>query len=199
MGYYILKYLFYPFIKLFWLDKISGLNNIPKKGSFIIVANHKSYLDFILLFTFIPRRISFLAAEVFFKSKLWHPIMKITGQIKVDRESPNKGEVYKNVDRLFKKGGVLGIFPEGTRSRDGKLHKGYNGAVKFSFKYQVPIIPIGLINTFDAFPPHSKKPRLVRCIINIGESFYLDSTDYDIETSRLMNKIAKLSGEVYED
>jgi len=65
MGYYLLKYFIYPFVRIFWLDSISGLENIPKKGSFIIAANHSSYFDFIFLYVFIPRRITFLAAEKF--------------------------------------------------------------------------------------------------------------------------------------
>ena len=73
---------------------------------------------------------------------------------------------------------ILGIFPEGTRSRDGKLHGGYNGAVKFAYKYKVPIVPIGIIGTFAAWPPHKKKPKLIKCDVNIGNSFIVSSNKY---------------------
>ncbi|RJQ33612.1 1-acyl-sn-glycerol-3-phosphate acyltransferase [Candidatus Parcubacteria bacterium] len=197
MFYNVLKFILSPIIKLLWLGKISGKENIPNKGSFIIAANHKSYLDFFLLSVVIKRRLHFLAAEVFFEKKLWIPLVRLTGQIKVDRKSKDKSDVYKEVDRLFASGGILGIFPEGTRSRDGKLNKGYNGVVKFAYRYKIPILPIGLTNTFEALPPHKKFPKFVKCNVNIGDMIIVVSEDYDYETKKLMQRIAELSAEVY--
>jgi len=192
MFYWILKIILSPFIKFLWLGKVSGSENIPKSGSFIVAANHNSYLDFFLLPVVIPRRVNFLAAEVFFKKKLWLPLVKLTGQIKVDRQAKDKSEVYKQVDNLFANGGVLGIFPEGTRSRDGKIHKGYNGVVKFARKYGVPIVPVGIVGTFQALPPHKKIPKFIKCDLNIGEIYRLGDNPDDIETNKIMGIIAKL-------
>ena len=196
--YYIIKFLFAPLVKFLWLGRFEGYENIPKEKSFIIVANHKSYLDFILLFCAIPRKISFLAAEVFFKSWFWKPIMLMTGQIKIDRKSNDKTETFLKVDKLFLKGGVLGLFPEGTRSRDGKMHKGYTGVIKFSRKYNVPILPIGIKGTFDVLPPHRKIPRLVKCDLKVGNIYIPGLQSEDLETRILMQKIAGLAEEVYE-
>lgn len=189
MFYKILKILLSPIIKFLWIGKVTGKENIPKNGSFIIAANHNSYLDFFILPVIIPRRVYFLAGEVFFKKKLWIPLVKFTGQIKVDRNSKDKSEVYKEVDRLFARGGILGAFPEGTRSRDGKLHKGYKGVAKFARKYDVPILPVGITGTFDAWPPHKKMPKFKKCNVKIGKPIILETDDYEGETSKLMNLI----------
>ena len=198
MGYYLLKYLVYPFVKIFWLGDITGLENVPKKGSFIIAANHSSYFDFILLYVIIPRRMTFLAAEKFFTSNFWRPIMKITGQIKVDRESSNKEEVYDKVDKLIKNKGVLGLFPEGTRSRSGKMQKAYSGVAKFAYKYNIPVVPVGVIGAYEIMSPHDKLPKLKKCKINIGAKLNVASDDYENEARKIMKKISVLSGQSYE-
>lgn len=197
MMYYLLKYIFYLPIKFFWFKKIYGLQNLPS-GSFIIAANHSSYLDFVLLFIFIPKKISFLAAEKFFKHPIWYLIMKATSQIKVERLSSNKEDVYKEVAGVFQRNGVLGIFPEGTRSRTGCLNKAYSGVAKFAYKHNVPVVPIGIIGTFEAWPPNNKIPNFHRCTINIGESIVVSSDDFAAETKKIMLSISKLSFQKYE-
>jgi 1-acyl-sn-glycerol-3-phosphate acyltransferase len=192
MLYKIIKIFFGPSVKFLWLGKIKGLENVPQKKSFIVCSNHSSYLDFFLLSAVIPRKVSFLAAEVFFNSKLWWPLVKSTGQIKVDRKVKDTSQVYKEVDNLFEKGGVLGIFPEGTRSRSGKMGKGHIGAVKFAYKYKVPIVPIGITGAYNALPPHKKFPKFKKIDMNIDTEFYVDTDDYEKETVKLMGIIFKL-------
>lgn len=189
--YYILKYLFYFPINFLWLKKINGVHNIPK-GSFILAANHSSYLDFILLFIFFPRKISFLAAEKFFNNIFWRPIMQMTGQIKVDRLNHDKTFVYNSVDNVFRSGGILGIFPEGTRSRDGNMGKYYNGVARFAYKYKVPVLPIGITGTFDAWPPQNKFPKIKKCFINIGKPILINTDDFEKETKNIMYNILDL-------
>jgi len=197
MFYKILKFIFSPIIKMFWVGKINNIDSIPFNGSVIIVANHKSYLDFFILASVLKRRVYFLAGEVFFKSKVWRPLMLLTGQIRVDRDNEDKSSVYNQVEFIIKSGNILGIFPEGTRSRDGKLRKGYNGAVKFAYKYGVPIIPIGIIGTFDAWPAQKKIPKFKKCTVSIGKEYFVSSDDFDYETNLLMNKISILAKEKY--
>lgn len=197
MGYFLLKYISYPFIRLIWIGKITGLENIPKDNSFIIVANHSSYLDFIILFCLMPKKVRFLAAEKFFRSKFWLPIMKITQQIKVDRNISDKQNVYNEVQNVFDNNGVLGIFPEGTRSRSGKIQKAYSGSAKFAFNYNVPILPVGIIGAYEAWPPHRKWPILKKININIGRPIFVKTDDFVSETSNIMINIARLSGQSY--
>lgn len=199
MFYKLLQFFAAPLIRFFWVGKINNINNIPKNGAVILCANHNSYLDFFILSSLNKRRVYFLAGEVFFKSKLWRPLMLLTGQVRVDRTSKDKSFVYNQVNKILKDNNILGIFPEGTRSRDGELHRGYNGAVKFSYKYNVPIIPIGIIGSFDAWSPHNKKPKLKKCDINIGDSFKVASENFDVETKVLMKKIALLANKKYEE
>jgi 1-acyl-sn-glycerol-3-phosphate acyltransferase len=198
MGYFLLKYFSYPFVKLLWGGKLVGLDNVPKKGSFIIAANHSSYLDFILLFCFIPRKVRFLAAEKFFHSKFWLPIMTITQQIRVDRNFSDKKDVYFEVKKLFNQHGVLGIFPEGTRSRSGAMQKAYNGVAKFAFEYGVPVLPVGIIGAHAAFPPHAKYPKFSKVNINIGAPIIVKTNNFEYETLCIMKNIAKLSDKLYE-
>ena len=198
MFYKFLQILLAPIIKFFWVGKIHNVDNVPKNGPVILCANHSSYLDFFILPSIINRRIYFLAGEVFFKNSLWKPLMLLTGQIKVDRNNKDKDSVYRQVDQIISSNNILGLFPEGTRSRDGKIHKGYNGAVKFSRRYNVPIIPIGITGTFNAWSPHMKFPKFIKSDINIGSKFIVGSDNFDMETEMLMNKIILLANNKYE-
>jgi 1-acyl-sn-glycerol-3-phosphate acyltransferase len=81
MLYWILKTLFSPFFRVIWIKRVEGLQNIPKNGACIIASNHSSYFDFLSLIAVLPRRITFLAAEKFYKNIFWYPLVAGTGQI----------------------------------------------------------------------------------------------------------------------
>lgn len=197
MFYRFIKFTLGTFIKSNWSGRIEGLDFVPKEGPAIICANHQSYLDFLLLSSILKRRVYFLAAEVFFRSNFWKPLVKLTGQIMVDRETKDKNNVYREVDKLFKEKKILALFPEGTRSRSGKMGKGYNGAVKFAYKYRVPITPVGIIGTFNAWPPHQKFPKIRKIDVFFDKPYYITTDSFEEETRLLMKKIAKLSKQYY--
>lgn len=202
MGYWFLKTLFGPIVRLIWIKRIEGVKNIPKKGACIIAANHSSYFDFISLITVVPRRIFFLAAEKFYKSKFWWPLVKITGQIKVERENHNKQGVYDKVYATLKKRKIIGIFPEGTRSSSGKIEKTYTGVAKFALKSRVPVVPVGIFGTYEIMSRFDKRPRFKKIVeIKIGEPLTFDRY-YNVEedkkvllevTDKIVSKIAELS------
>ncbi len=170
MGYWVIKTLLGPLIRLVWVKNVKGLSNIPKEGPAIIAANHSSYFDFISLVAVIPRRIHFLAAEKFYKSIFWRPIMELTGQIKVERKSKDKTEVHREVSRLLSKGRVVGIFPEGTRSPDGKIKRVYPGVAKFALRNKVTVVPIGIIGSYEVMSRYDKFPRKKKAIsVNVGK------------------------------
>lgn len=197
MFYKLAHFFLAPLIRFLWVGNVDGIDNISKKGPLILCANHNSYLDFFILSSILNRRVYFLAGEVFFKKKLWRPLVVLTGQIRVDRDKKDKSSVYAAVNAILLDNRILGIFPEGTRSRDGKLHRGYNGAVKFSYKYKIPIIPVGIIGTFKAWPPHKKTPIFTKCDVFIGKEVMVLSDDFDKETGNLMGNIAYLSNNIY--
>jgi len=202
MIYWLLKLIGGPIIRLIWIKKAEGLENIPKKGPCIIAANHSSYFDFICLIAVVPRRIRFLAAEKFFRSKFWYPLVKLTGQIKVDRQDKNKEEVYSKVYSTLKKGKIIGIFPEGTRSPSGKIEKTYTGVAKFAIKAKVPVVPVGISGTYNIMSRFDKRPKFRKAIeINIGKplafkEYYIKETNRDIfaeVTNKVVGEITNLA------
>ena len=189
MTYKLVHFLLAPIFKK-WIRQVKGLDNIPKRGGVIVALNHKSFFDFLCFTAICPREINFLAAEKFFKSKLWLPLMKLTHQIKVERSAKDKGEVFKNALRVLEEGKILGIFPEGTRSRSGNLQKAYPGVAKLAFWSKVPVIPVGIKGTFNILPPHKKIPRLKKCTIEIGKPVYFNKFYDRITTSSLFSNIS---------
>lgn len=207
MFYWLLKILIAPIVRLIWVKKVEGLENIPKTGSAIIASNHESYFDFICLLAVCPRRIYFLAGEVFFKKWWWYPLVKFTGQIRVDRDQKNKSAAFNKALEILNQGKVLGIFPEGTRSADGKLQRAYSGVAKLALTAQLPVVPAGISGTFKIMSRYDKYPKFKKiCQIKIGEpidlSQYYNQKDNQeilkfITDQIIMKKIAELTGEEY--
>ncbi len=169
MIYWALKILLGPIVKMIWIKEIDGLENIPKKWPYIIAANHSSYFDFISLVAIWPYRIYFLAGEVFFRKWWWYPLVQLTSQIKVDRYSKEKVGVEQKVFSILGKRKILGIFPEGTRSPDGKIGKTYTGIAKFALNSEALVVPIGIKGTYEVMSRHDKWPRFKKIIqIKVG-------------------------------
>ncbi len=205
-GYRLLRITLVPLIKAIFIKSVSGKQRIPKTGPVIIASNHESYLDFLCFSSIAGRPVHYLAAEVFFQKPLWRLLMKMTGQIRVDRDNPNKAEVHSQALSVLKQGRAFGIFPEGTRSRSGKLQKSFTGIAKFAVKSRAPILPVGIINAYEVWPPGQHQPKLAKRIgIKIGEPIYLDQyneldtteEDYRRITDYVMVKIAELIGQEY--
>jgi len=151
-----------------------------------------------LLFAIVPRRVTFLAAERFYKHPLWRLVMNSTDQIRVDRESSDKERVYREVGEILSQGGCFGIFPEGTRSRDGKMHKAYAGVAKFAHTHTVPVIPVGIKGAFKAWSPNAKHPSFSKVDFVFGEPMRVVSGDAEKETRMIMKKIADLAEMPYD-
>lgn len=170
-----------------------------------MASNHESYFDFICFWAVSPHHVQYLAAEKFYGSKFWKPIMVATGQIKVERENKDKNKVHEQAHYILENKGVLGIFPEGTRSRSGKMGKAFTGVTKFALKAKVPIVPVGVIGTYDILPPHKKIPKLKQCKIKI-EKPIIHHEHFDKEptkellrhlTDELMWQIGRMAGKEY--
>ena len=204
-GYAVLRKIMAPFVRLFWIAEVEGLHNIPKDGAVIVASNHESYFDFLCFASISPRKIHYLAAEKFFESRLWKPLMKLTGQIRIDRKHPDKTKVFQQVFSALNQGRMIGIFPEGTRSPDGKLLKAFTGVGRIALKSKTPIVPVGMIGTYEIMSRHDKYPKLKKAKIKIGEPLHFkefhdiehDHIHYKTVTDKVMLKIAELTGEEY--
>ncbi|MCD4704970.1 1-acyl-sn-glycerol-3-phosphate acyltransferase [bacterium] len=193
MFYWILKYTLGFLIKLIWVEKVCGLENIPKNGPVILCANHSSYFDFLTIASVCPRGVYFLAGEVFFEKWQWRWLMKLTKQIKVDRRIKDKSDSVNNVFDYLKKGRMVGIFPEGTRSADGKIHNFYNGAVRIALESDAPIIPVGISGTYEIMSRYDKFPRFnKKCVLNFGKKIYFEDGRINLLSKRLKSYIIKL-------
>lgn len=192
-----------------WIKKVNGLENIPKDGNFIMSANHSSYLDHLILsslvITHLNKRVHYLAKKEHFDTffqRLWH---EHTGAIPIDRQAGGK-EALETAAKYLKKGKIVGIYPEGTRTLTGKLQRGKTGAARLALAARVPILPVGLIGTFDILPKGKNIPRFKRATVNIGKPIYFDEyygkennkKTIRLVTTKLMKEIAKLCRQKYE-
>ena len=175
IGYPILRCLLGPVIRKIWVSDVEGLENIPEKGPAIIASNHESYFDFLCFLAVSPRKVHYLAAEKFFENPLWKPLVHLTGQIKVDRRQHDKSRAVDLVCSALSQGRLIGIFPEGTRSPDGQLLRAYTGVAKFALFADVPVIPVGIIGTYDIMSRHDRFPKFNRkARIKIGKPMHFD-------------------------
>jgi 1-acyl-sn-glycerol-3-phosphate acyltransferase len=201
----ILKTIFFPIIRFIWVGKVSGLDNIPLEGSAIIASNHESYFDFLCFLAISKRWVYYLTKKEHFENIIWGPFMRYTGQIEVDRESSDKTTVYDEVFQVLREGKLLGLFPEGTRSPNGRLQKAYTGVAKIALLAKAPVIPVGMMGTFEILSKFQYLPRFRKCQIRIGKPISLDKyygqeiTDELLQeiTDNIMRTIGELKKERY--
>jgi len=180
--------------------KVEGRENIPLTGPLILITNHVHLLDpFFLLFSS-PRWINFMAKEELFRSPFLRPWLRWAGSVSISRRGKvsDKQKMLRSSRDVLENGLILGMFPEGGRSRDGKLRKGKPGSAVIASKTNVPILPIGIAGT-DKIKGISwlwKRPHIV---INIGKPFKLPPNDSKMSksqmqllTTQLMKEIAAL-------
>lgn len=214
MFYHVLKYVFIgPLLRLFFRPKIEGLEHIPEDGAAIVAGNHLSFSDHFLMPAILKRRITFLAKAEYFtgpgvKGRLTAAFFRSIGQIPVDRSGKEAGQAaIREGLGVLSRGELLGIYPEGTRSHDGKLYKGKVGVAVMAIKGQVPVVPCAMVGTFEIQPPGQVVPRIKRVTIRFGEP--LDFSRYaGLEnqkaavravTDEIMYAILGLSGQEYVD
>ncbi|GAB3130168.1 lysophospholipid acyltransferase family protein [Glaciibacter psychrotolerans] len=192
---------------------VIGLENIPKNGAVILASNHLSFIDSVFLPLVVPRRVAFLAKSEYFTGtglKGWATrlFMTASGQIPIDRSGGKASEDSLNTGlRVLGSGGVLGIYPEGTRSPDAKLYRGRTGVARMVLEAGAPIVPVAMIDTEKAMPTGTRLPRVRRIGIIIGKP--LDFSRFEgmegdrfvlrSVTDELMYELRQLSEQRYED
>ena len=199
-----------PFLMILFRPKVKGLRNVPINGPVIIASNHLSFSDSIFMPLVLPRKVTFLAKSEYFTSPGPKGLLKkltflALGQVPVDRSGGRRSEAALITGlKVLAEGQCLGIYPEGTRSPDGRLYKGRTGIARLAMESGAPIIPVAMFNTEKIQPTGKVIPKVMRVKMVFGEPIYLkgDSTDLNLlrtATDELMSTLQKLSGQEYED
>jgi len=208
MAYSILKSFLIPLLMFIFRPKVSGLRFVPSNGPVIIASNHLSFSDSIFMPLVVPRKVTFLAKSEYFTSPgLKGFIKKITfialGQVPIDRSGGKRSEAALLTGlRLLKENHCIGIYPEGTRSPDGRLYKGRTGIARMAIESGAPIIPVAMFNTAEIQPTGQVVPKVRRVEMIFAEPMYFtgDSTDPAVlrdATNKIMDVIAAMSGQIY--
>ncbi|RBQ15882.1 1-acyl-sn-glycerol-3-phosphate acyltransferase [Spongiactinospora rosea] len=204
MLYQVTKIVSAPFLHLLWRPEVSGVAHVPLRGPAILASNHLSVLDSTFLPLMLPRKVTFLAkSEYFTGNPITAAYMRATGQISVDRESAADAQaVLEAAVRVLEAGDLFGIYPEGTRSPDGRLYRGKIGAAWLALKTGVPVIPVAMTGTEKVLPPGATVPRLSKIGISLGPPMSFTGDHRHARTRRevtdeVMAAIQKLSGQEY--
>ena len=198
-----------PVSSKMWKFHLEGFDRLPKDGPAILCPNHISFLDSAFLMLNVPRNISFVGKAEYMDSWKTKFIFPALGMIPIDRAGGDKAQAaLDTAEAVLRRGELFGIFPEGTRSRDGALYKGRTGAARLALKVGCPIFPVGVIGTREIQPPDAKLPKLGKeCTIKIGrpinvERYRSRADDHLVLrqiTDELMFEIRELTGQEYRN
>ena len=213
MFYWVVKAILTPILRTLFRPWIDHPEYIPSDGPAILASNHLSFSDSIFLPLVIPRRVTFLAKADYFtgkgiKGRLNKAFFAGVGQVPIDRSGGAASEAaLRTAKRILAEGNLLGLYPEGTRSPDGRLYRGKTGVARMALEAGVPVIPVAMINTDVVQPTGKIIPRLGRVGIRVGRP--LDFSRYQgMEgdrfvlrsiTDEIMYELMLLSGQEYVD
>src|ERR1700734_99559 len=176
MTYWLLKYIFRgPLLAILGRPKVEGLEYVPQSGPAILASNHLAVMDSFYLPLVVPRRITFLAKSEYFTGtgfKGWCSRWFFTavGQVPIDRSSADAAQAaLDTAQRVLGAGKLLGMYPEGTRSPDGRLYKGKTGLARLALETGVPVIPVAMIGTNVVNPPGTTRLRFGRVTVRFGK------------------------------
>lgn len=199
---------FATFVKLTCRPVITGLDNAPADGGFIVASNHLSFFDSVLIQAIFPRPVSFFAkAEYFTQSGLRGRVMRTffesVGSVPVERSRKSDAvEALHGLGRITREGHGVGIYPEGTRSRDGRLYRGKNGVGWLALATGRPVVPVGLKGTQRLQSPDSNWIRPAKFELHVGEPLHFEHLGEKhplpvrrAATARVMDAIAELTGQ----
>jgi 1-acyl-sn-glycerol-3-phosphate acyltransferase len=215
MFYWLAKFVFVgPFLRFIWRPWTEGLENVPAEGPAILASNHLSFSDSFFMPVMVHRKVTFLAKAEYFttpglKGRLSKVLMTAVGQVPIDRSDASKADAALQTGvRVLRGGALLGIYPEGTRSPDGRLYRGKTGVARMALEAGVPVIPVAMIGTEIIQPTGRLLPRLrprpgVRFGAPLDFSRYAGMAgDRFVErsiTDEIMYELMQLSGQEYVD
>ena len=214
MLYHLLKYVILgPWLRLIFRPQVEGRDNVPAEGPAIIASNHLSFSDSIFMPLMVRRKVTFVAKAEYFtgtgiKGFLTKMFFVGTGTIPVDRSGGRAAQAAIDTGlRVLREGRLFGIYPEGTRSPDGRLYRGKTGVARLALDSGAPVIPVVMLNSDEIQPLGSKLPKIKRVRIRFGEPIDFSryagmAGDRFIEravTDEIMYELMELSGREYVD
>ena len=214
MFYWFLKWIALgPLLRLVFRPHVEGAENVPDDGPAILASNHLSYADWLFMPLTLPRRVTFVAKAEYFTSpgiKGWFQkkFFSGAGQVPIDRSGASAAEgALSSARRILEDGELFGIYPEGTRSHDGRLYRGKTGVARLALETGVPVIPVAVVGTDVVAPPGKTFGSFTRPIVRFGKpldfSRYegMESDRYILRsiTDEIMYEIMRLSGQEYVD
>lgn len=168
-----------PLATAIWRPEVVGAHHVPASGPVILASNHRSFIDSVVIPLTSPRQVAFLAKAEYFtgtgvKGWITREWFEGVGSIPVDRDDTRAAQ--KSLDAALahlRKGGAFGIYPEGTRSRDGRLYRGRTGVAWLALQAQCPVVPVGLQGTQDIQPVGARFPRRAKVRVEFGEPIHV--------------------------
>ncbi len=214
MFYWFLKWIAIgPLLRVIFRPDVEGAENVPADGPAILASNHLSYADWLFMPLTLPRRVTFVAKAEYFttpgiKGWLQKKFFSGAGQVPIDRSGASAAEgALSSARRILEQGDLFGIYPEGTRSHDGRLYRGKTGVARLALETKVPVIPVAVLGTDVVAPPGKKFGTFTRPGVRFGKP--LDFSRYEgMENDRyilrsitdeIMYEIMRLSGQEYVD
>lgn len=209
MAYWIVKLLLSPVLRFFFRVRVQGLHHVPTGGPAILASNHVSFCDSIFLPLVLGRRITFVAKAEYFEDPKTAWFFRAVGQIPIKREGGSAAQrALESAREVLARGGLFGIYPEGTRSPDGRLHKGHTGVARLAMESNVPVLAVAMIGTREVQPIGRVIPRLFMPVtVKISPPMRFDRYEARASdpkvlrqiTDEIMFEIRQLSGQEYVD
>ncbi len=198
-----------PIFKTLWRIDVQGLENIPATGGAVFCPNHTSVVDSFFLPVVLPRRIMFVGKSEYMDSWKTKHLFPALGMIPIERSGGSAAERALNTAaRVLEAGQFFGIYPEGTRARDGRLHRGHTGPARLALRTRTPIVPVGIVGTRQVQPPDAKLPKPFKKVsVRFGKPVdvtrYCDRADDRMVLRQIIDEvmfeIRELSGQDYVD
>jgi 1-acyl-sn-glycerol-3-phosphate acyltransferase len=165
MTYWVLKVILTPILRFFYRVRVEGIEHVPKVGGAILASNHVSFSDSIFLPLVLRRRVTFVAKAEYFDDPKTAWIFRALGQIPIKRTGGSASQgALEAASEVLECGGLFGIYPEGTRSPDGRLYRGHTGVARLALRCQVPVLAVAMIGTREAQPIGQVRPNVFRPI-----------------------------------
>jgi 1-acyl-sn-glycerol-3-phosphate acyltransferase len=207
VAYWVVKAILTPILKFFFRVRVEGAEHVPDEGPAILASNHMSFSDSFFLPMVLRRRVTFVAKAEYFEDPKTAWFFRAVGQIPIKRSGGSASQgALDAATEVLESGGLFGIYPEGTRSPDGRLYRGHTGVARLALQRGAPVLPVAMVGTREAQPIGQAKPNFFRPItIRIGRPLTFErererSDDPMVlrqVTDEVMFELRNLSGQEY--